>query len=241
MIRSSFAGLVALLSTASLMLGAAPASADGGLDLGSVRVGVHGGTLGLGVNVGLDVSDRVVARGMINMFSLDYEETESGNTFDGDLDLQSIGLVGDWHPLDSGFRVTGGAFLNNNKVSATAVGRDLEIGGRSYAGRIDMLLDFETIAPYLGAGWTSDSIGKPGWSFSIDAGLLYQQAPRISASGTAGGCSFSLSTEGDATVRNCPDSRVLEADIEAEHADLLIELDNFEWYPVLSIGVSYRY
>ena len=237
MIRSSFAGLAALLSTASLMLGTAQAQ----VELGSVRVGVHGGTLGLGASVGLDVSDGVVARGLFNMFSLDYEETESGNTFDGDLDLQSIGLVGDWHPFDSGFRVTGGAYLNNNEVSATAIDQDLEIGGRSYAGRIDMLLDFETLAPYFGAGWTSDSVGKPGWSFSVDAGLLYQQAPRLSASGTVGGCSFSLSTEGEATVRGCPDSSVLAADLEAEHADLSVDLDDFEWYPVLSIGVSYRY
>lgn len=239
MIRSGSAGLAALLSAASLMLGAAQADAGGGL--GSVKVGAHGGTLGLGVSAGLDVSDRFVARGLINTFSLGFEVTESGNTFDADLDLQSVGLVGDWHPLDDGFRVTGGAFLNNNEVSATAFDQDLELGGRSYAGQIDMLLDFETFAPYLGAGWTSDWIGKPGWSFSVDAGLLYQQAPRLSASGTADGCSFSLSTGGDATVRNCPDSSVLEADLETEHADISFELEDFEWYPVLSIGVSYRY
>ena len=240
--RSKVAGLAALLcSITSATLGAAQANAAEGA--GSVQVGVHGSTLGLGVNAGLDVSETFAARALISSWGLDYEEAESGNEYKGDLDLQSIGLVTDWHPFAGGFRMTGGVFLNNNEVSAVARGEDLDIGGNSYGGQFDMLLDFERLSPYFGAGWTSGPIGDPGFSFSVDAGLLFQRSPRLSGSGTIGGCTFSISTGGDATVGGCSTSfaAILKADLESEHADLSNDLEGFKWYPVLSIGVSYRF
>ena len=242
MLRSTFAGPVALLcSIASIAIGATQAHAADEM-LGKVQAGAHVGTLGAGVNVGLDISEKFAARALFSMWGLDYEETESDNEYKGDLDLQTIGLVTDWLPFAGGFRVTGGAFLNNNEVSATASGEDTEFGNNTYDGQIDMLLDFERIAPYFGAGWTSGAIGDPGFSFSVDAGLLYQRAPRLSGSGTADGCSFSISRGGDAAIApGCADAAELKADLEQEHMDLSDDLEDFEWYPVLAIGVSYRF
>ena len=54
-------------------------------------------------------------------------------------------------------------------------------------------------------------------------------------------CSFSVSTDGAATATNCTDQPTLEADLEAEHMDLSGELEDFKWYPVLTLGVSYRF
>ena len=242
MLRFRSAVPAAFLCSAVLAtFGAPKADAMGGLD--SVQVGVHGGTLGVGVNAGFDVTDRVTARAMVNVLSLDYEETESDTEYKGDLDLQTIGLVGDWHPFGGGFRVTGGLFLNNNEVSATAQGEDVEINDNTYeSAELDVLLDFESIAPYFGAGWTSGTSGDTGWSFAVDAGLLYQREPRLSFNGRlSGGCSFSVSTDGDATPTGCEDEPTLGDDLEAEHADLTGDLEDFKWYPVLAIGVSYRF
>lgn len=240
--RSNIAGLAALLcSITSVTLGVAQAHAFEGME--SVQVGAHGGTLGLGVSAGLDVSETFAARALINALGLDYEETESGNEFTGDLNLQSFGLVADWHPGAGRFRLTGGLFVNNNEVSAVATGNDLDIGGNSYDGQLSVLLDFERIAPYFGVGWTSGWIGEPGFSFSVDAGLLYQRSPLLSGSGNVGTCLFSVSSSGNANVRGCSASLAasLNADLESEHASLLDDLEGFTWYPVLSIGVSYRF
>lgn len=242
MLRTRFAVPAAFLcSTALAMFGAPKADAIDGLE--SVQVGVHGGTLGVGVSAGFDLTDQVTARAMVNMLGLDYEETESDTEYEGDLDLQTFGLVGDWHPLGGGFRVTGGLFLNNNEVSATAQGSDVEINDRTYSSaQFETLLDFETFAPYFGAGWTSGTSGDAGWSFGVDAGLLYQREPRLSVDGMLGTeCSFSVSTDGEATVTNCTDQPSLGADLEAEHMDLSGELEDFKWYPVLAVGVSYRF
>ena len=240
--RSKIAGLAALVCfVTSVPLGAAQANPFEGME--SVQVGVHGSTLGVGVNAGLDVSETFSARALINTLGLDYEETESGNEFKGDLNLQSIGLVADWHPGAAGFRLTGGVFVNNNEVSAVASGDDLDIGGNSYDGRLRVLVDFERIAPYFGVGWTSGRMGNPGLSFLFDAGLLYQRSPRLSGSGNVGGCLFSISSDGDANTRGCSASFAasLNADLESEHTDLSDDLESFQWYPVLSIGASYRF
>ena len=243
MIRSNHAGLIALLcATALTTFGAAQAHAAEGLE--SVQVGVHGGTLGVGVNASLEITEKFAARALFSTWGLDYEETESGNEFHGDLDLQTIGLAADWHPFAGGFRVTGGVFLNSNEVSATAMGEDLELGDNTYDdGRFDLLLDFERIAPYLGVGWTSGPIAGSNFSILADAGLLYQRSPRVSASGTADGCPFTLSRDGVATVGECSGSasRTLRPDLESEHMELSDDLEDFRWYPVLSIGVSYRF
>lgn len=242
--RSPAAVLLALLcSITSTTFGAASANGD---EAGPLRLGLHGSTLGLGANVEFDISESFSARAMFSQFGLDYEETESGNEYTGDLDLQSIGLLADWRPLPGGLRVTGGVFLNNNEVSASArttgAGDTLDIGGTDYPdARIDMLLDFQSIAPYFGVGWSS-GYGRTGLGFAVDAGLLYQGSPRISGSGMAGDCSFQVSDSGTATVTgtcNAPDN--LLSNLQMEHSDLTDELEDFTWYPVLSLGISYRF
>ena len=242
--RSPVALLLALLfSIASVTFGAVSANGD---EAGPLRLGLHGSTLGLGANAEFDLSESFSVRAMFSQLGLDYEETESGNEYTGDLDLQSIGLLADWRPLPGGLRVTGGVFLNNNEVGASArtasAGDRLDIGGTDYSNAsIDMLLDFEPIAPYFGVGWSS-GYGRPGLGFAVDAGLLYQQAPRVSGSGTAGDCSFRVSDGGTATVTGtCADPDDLMTDLEMEHSDLADELEDFTWYPVLSLGISYRF
>ena len=242
--RSPVAFLLALLfSITSVTFGAASANGDEG---GPLRLGLHGSTLGLGANAEFDLSENFSVRAMFSQLGLDYDETESGNEYTGDLDLQSIGLLADWRPLPGGLRVTGGVFLNNNEVNATARATstedNLDIGGTDYANAsINMLLDFEPIAPYLGVGWSS-GYGRSGLGFAVDAGLLYQRAPRISGSGIAGDCSFRVSDGGTATVTGtCDDPDGLMSDLEMEHSDLTDEIEDFIWYPVLSLGISYRF
>ena len=236
--RSTVAARGALLGfILSVTLAASPAAAG---EEGGLGIGVHGGTLGLGANVEIGVMENLSIRAMFSQLGLSYQETESGNRYEGDLDLQTIGLVADWRPVAGGLRVTGGVFANNNEVTATAQGLDVDIGGSEYGARLDMLLDFEPIAPYFGVGW-STGYGQSGLGFALDAGVLFQGSPLVSGSGTADGCSFEVSDRGDAVVAmgcSIPD---LEADLESEHAELSGELEDFKWYPVFSLGVSYRF
>ena len=124
----AFAVSAAWLSSASPLSAASLGEQFGN---GAAHVGLHGGTLGLGVNAGYDFSNDLAIRGLVNYFNLDFEKEKAGNEYDGELDLRSVGLVLDWHPFWGAFRLSGGAFLNNNQVSASAesVRAGLDIGG----------------------------------------------------------------------------------------------------------------
>ena len=233
------------ISAASLSF-AAPLTAatlEDTLGNGAAYVGLHGGTLGLGVNAGYDFSNDLAIRGLVNYFTLDFDKEKAGNKYEGELDLRSLGLVLDWHPFWGAFRVTGGGFLNRNRLSASTQGVDLGIGLGTYDADLNFQMDFEKAVPYVGIGWTSGR-GRGGLAFTADIGALFRSSPRVSASGQANGCQFSVSRDGDADV--CPGvaGRVagdLRSDLEREHEELLDDLDKLKVYPVVSLGVSYRF
>lgn len=229
-----------LLSTVAASPGLAQESGAGAGQ--GAQLGVHAGTLGLGLSGGYDLSEILGVRGLINYFDYSYDRTLSGNEYEGDLELRSLGLLADWYPLGGGFRVTGGFFADNNELSARAMADDLDINGEPYGARLDARAGFEALAPYLGIGWSSRREGA-GLSFLFDAGVLFLGSPDLTVSGsiTGGGCTFSVAKDGQATLRGdgCPDG--LQADLEAEHGDLRDDLDDFELYPVVSAGLAYRF
>lgn len=233
----------------SLALSCAAASdanaADAG-NQGATQLGVSASTLGLGLSAGYDFSESLAVRGMVNYFSFSYDTEKSGNEYDGDLDLQSIGALLDWHPMGGGFRVTGGLLLNDNALSVAAESEDLDIGGHPYEGTLSVDVGFDSIAPYLGLGWSGNR-GRSGWSFILDAGVVFQGAPSLTGSGMVSSsgqeCRFDVSENGNASLAGdgCRWLDSLESDLEMEHGDLNDDLDDFKLYPVLSAGVSYRF
>ena len=211
---------------------------------GSAYAGMQGGTLGVGVNAGYDFSKDLGIRGLYNHFNLDFDEEEAGNEYDGKLRLRSLGLLLDWHPFWGTFHVSGGAFLNNTRLSASTEGVALGIGGGEYDAELDFRMKFERFAPYLGIGWTTGRDRK-GLSFSADVGALFRSTRRRSASGRADGCGFTVSVGGDAEV-DCSGvagtvAGELRDDLEREHRELRNDLDKFKVYPAVSLGVSYRF
>lgn len=203
--------------------------------------------MGLGVSAGYDLSESLSARGQFNQFDYGFNETYRGNNYDGDLELQQFGLMLDWHPSDGGFRLTGGAFLNNNALAVgTEDANDLDIGGVTYSGNLDLDLDFEKAAPYLGIGW-SGGRGRQGLSFVLDAGVLFQRAPRLSALGSVNVsgvsvCDFVVSEDGRAMLSGgCALFDTLASDLENEHRELRDELSDYKLYPVALLGISYRF
>lgn len=209
----------------------------------TARAGVQVSTLGLGVFAAWDVSEAFAVRGMVNYFGRDLGHHEAGIEYKVDLQLQSIGLILDWYALRNGFRVSGGAFLNQNEFSAIAKDSGLEIGDNLYDGVFDALVDFNSVAPYLGISWNSGR-GRSGLSVGMEAGVLFQGTPRLSANGavtTGAGteCEFFISEAGNAMV--CSALAELKADLEAEHRELGDELSSYELYPVISLSVLYRF
>lgn len=211
---------------------------------GATHVGLHGGTLGVGVHAGYDFSNDLAIRGLVNYFNLDFDKEKAGNEYDGELDLRSLGLVVDWHPFWGAFRMSGGAFLNENQLSASTEGMDLGIGLREYDADLNFRMEFEKVAPYLGIGWTSGR-GRSGLTFTADIGALFRSSPQVSLSGRTDDCEFTVSKDGNADV-DCQGmlgvmAGELSSDLEQEHGELRDDLDKLKIYPVISLGLSYRF
>ncbi len=238
-LTATLAACAAFLCAASVLSSTARAQD------GSTYAGVHGSTLGAGVSLGYDISPSFSVRTVANYFSYGASETNAGNEYSVDVQLLSLGLLGDWHPFRNGFRITAGALYNGNKATLAASSTDFGLGEGSYRGDLKAEMGFGSAAPYLGIGWASGRMDRGGFSFFADAGAIFQGSPGVSVSGRVenqnSACTFNVSESGRATVLGECDLPDLRADLESEHADLEEDLDTLSIYPVVMLGVTYRF
>jgi hypothetical protein len=200
-------------------------------DTGEIGAGLTGGTLGFGGNVTVGIAPAINARTGFNLFSYDGESTESDVSYDYELSLLSFPVLLDWYPLEgSGFRLTSGILINGNEITATGTSDDTyKIGDTEYpAASVGVLtgkVDFNAVAPYLGIGW-GNAVGKDtGLSFALDLGVAFQGSPDISL-------------EASGPLSSNPD---FQAELENEIADLEDEIDEFKYYPVITLGLTYKF
>jgi hypothetical protein len=83
-------------------------------------------TNGLGIGYAASVKDDWAMRGQFNSFKMafsgDVGDFGANSKLTADVNLQSIQLLADWYPTASGFRLSGGLVVNNNKVTLTGLG-----------------------------------------------------------------------------------------------------------------------
>lgn len=213
------------LAIAAFALSAAPAFASG------LDVGLSAGTLGYGPQVGMTiVPNKFDARLNFGYLSYSYNTTSNNVYYNGHLKLNNVGLLGDWHPFAGSFRVTAGAFYNDNKFDLAgqpSAGGTYTFNGTTYtaaqAGTVNANVSFNSIAPYIGFGWGDGGSG-PGLHFTSDFGVMYQGSP--SATITATGAAA---------------DPALAKDVSAAQAQLQSDLNSFQWYPVVQLGAVYRF
>ncbi len=200
-----------------------------------VGVSASAGTTGLGVHVSVPVRSDLNARFGINVLNYSHDGSTSNVDYDFKLKMQNVDALVDYFPISNGFRVTGGVVYNGNKIEArgrpNAAGT-FTLNGTTYsAATVGMLngnIEFRKLAPYLGIGWGNAVAKDSGWGFSADVGVLFQGAPRTSLSNS--GCT------GTAAV--CAQ---LASDIAAENRALREEVKDFKAFPVVRVGLHYKF
>lgn len=191
------------------------------------------GTLGAGLEFGRQMNNKTTLKLNVNAFNYDYDDTEGGIDYDFELKLMTAGLLVDYHPsTENNFRITGGFFYNGNEVDAT--GRlsntaNTTIGVGSYTsaqiGTLKGMIDFDEFAPYIGIGWGRLVDAKRNGRFTFDLGVVFQGSPDVT-----------LNANGTLAA-----NAAFMADLKAEELDLEKELDDFEYYPVVSIGYIFNF
>lgn len=194
-------------------------------------MGVKAGTLGAGIEGIAFINSNFDARLGINAFEYDYSATKDDVKYDLGLNLLSASLLLDWYPFKGGFRISGGALINENKLDLTAQSQGTYlIGGTSYSsaqtGSLTGDLDFNEIGPYLGIGFGRPFGKKGNWGLSLDIGAVYQGEPNVTLASSGGTLS------GNAAF---------QADIEREKDNLKESIDDYKYYPVVSLALTYKF
>ena len=196
----------------------------------NIWFGVKAGTLGIGGEVSWRPIEWLDVRGGANFYDYDDTVDYGGLNYDGTLALDTFYITGNFRFPLSPLRFTVGAYQNNNEVQlASQDAASYLIGGNPvpYApadiGTLRATASFNSVAPYVGAGFDFDILDRLG--LSLDFGVLLQGEPSVtmSADGLLGS---------DPTFLN---------DLNAEIAELQNEVDDLQAYPVISVGVNFNF
>ncbi len=199
---------------------------------GDFSAGVVASTLGFGAEAGYAFNARLALRVAGHAFSLDQDGEESGIDYEADLDLSNFGAYLDWHPFAGAFRLSAGWFATDNRLEGTGrprAGGGYDIGGVTFTtaevGTLQAQVDLGSSAPFLGLGWLWGR-NDGGLIFSVDLGVLFQGSPDVELRSVGG------------TLSANP---VLLDALAAEASELEDDLDQYELYPVVALGLGYRF
>lgn len=197
-------------------------------------VGLRAGTLGFGAEVHYKANETFGVRVYGSSFLHERETFVINKTKykNARLKLLSGGIIADWHFLKNGFRVSGGAVLNGNRINLS---RDLSklpkvtIEGVTLPGaaigRVASTYKYHKIAGYAGIGYDSPKFGNTSLSFTADVGVLFQGKAKAHVKST-----------GPASV-----SPVFQTKLKRYAHKLVNDYQASHTYPVISIGLRYTF
>jgi hypothetical protein len=190
------------------------------------------GTTGAGADLTIGLTHSINVRLGAQGWSRSETRTEQEIEYDADLSLVSGEVLLDLHPAGRGFRISAGAIVNGNEVTAVSTEDAVYvINGTPYpvglVGRLHGKVEANTFAPYLGIGWGNAVAPGAKWRVAADLGAFYQGKPKVSL-------------RAESPLLELLPARFAE-DLEAERQKIEDDVSDYRWYPVVSLGVSYRF
>ena len=228
---------------------ASPTPASAQLPFSAAGAALRAGSLGGGVEVATPLLPNLNLRLGVTGATFSYDTDYSGNDYELDLNLLTLSALGDYHLLGGGFRVTGGLMLNGNGLDVVGTpGGDagpltFAIGGQVYDATAEVQaftgeIEFNSVAPYAGLGW-GNMVGRDKRiGLLLDVGFVFQGSPTITM-GTIDTLDDTTPIPGDAEGRTA--RQILLDNVKQEEAELADDISSFDMYPVISLGVSYRF
>lgn len=216
--------------TITLAALAAGSAAIAGAAQAQVAVGGHIGTTGATVEAQVKVAPGISVRGGYNYLQYGADDTYDDIAYDGDLDLSTLGAFVDLHPFGNSFFITGGAYFGEKRLDLMATPTsNVEIGNQTFTpaqvGTLNMAADLEDTAPFIGLGWDT-TFENPGLGFRFLAGAMFTGSPQVNLTATGG------------TLSNDPN---FQAQLATEEQNLQDDIDDYEIYPVVQLGLTYSF
>lgn len=223
---------------ANFVLGGAALVAASSNAQAEVALAVRGGTLGIGAELALGLTDELNLRVGYSAFDYSTEIEDTDVTYAGDLELRNPSALLDWHAFGGGFRLSLGAVGASTKLQGTGepnAGNQYVINGNTYSaaqvGRVATQVEASnSVAPYIGIGWGNPVDDAGRWTLLFDIGAVYYGSePDVVVTAT---CGPTLPAQQCTRLQN---------DVNAERDELIDEVDALSWYPVLNLGVAFRF
>ncbi len=214
------------LAGAVAMLAAAPALAQ---DEATVTVGVTGGTLGLGPEIGYRVNPTIGVRANASFLGVSHDFDVDDIDYRGKVKLESYGAMIDVYPFQGSFRLSGGFRIDKNRVNLTATPTaNVTVGDVSYTpaqvGTLSGQVKASEFVPVATIGYAGGL--TRGLKFGVDAGVMFQGKPKaqnLTATGT-------LAT-----------NPAFIAELEKERLKVNRDMEDYRFYPVLQLSVFYAF
>jgi hypothetical protein len=190
------------------------------------------GTLGLGMDFEYIHNSFLGLRANINGFSYQGSGFLEENEYNFLIDLKTAGLLVDYHPWQNAFRLSLGMYNNLTKVDATikpSTG-EMVIGDHVYESRqigdiyTNILLNKTN--PYLGLGFSSTD--TKGVHMTLDVGVLYIGSPKAKMTAKA--------AKGYEGLQD-----ILDKEVEIEEKNINEDIAKYKYYPVVSVGMQYKF
>lgn len=186
-------------------------------------------TLGLGVEIGYYYNPYFGTRAMFNWLSLKRDFNRSGVTYRTEMRLLSAGILADFHPLKSGFKISAGLVYQDNRFAARPrANQPTTIAGILFQPEILRLIKgvatFKNhTAPYIGIGYDSNHGQKKALSWFVDAGVFYHGPVRVKI------------------YTDKPLDPGLKEGIKNHYTKELNSSNFVRWYPVVAIGLRWQF
>lgn len=215
-----------LLLVASVLLFCGAGCADSG----GLAISGKAGTLGFGGELTTAVTSNVNARVGLNTLDFDYDDEFDNVEYDVGLDFTSFSALVDWHVFNDSFRITAGLLSLDHELALDATpSTSQDIGGATYTpaeiGTLSGDVEIDGVAPYIGIGWGDPMDPDKRWGFYIDLGVAFTESPDVS-----------LAASG--TLASDP---TFQANLARERQEIEDDLEPFKFYPVLSLGLYFRF
>lgn len=216
-------------------------------------LGVKAGTVGVGAELSVALSQTINARLSLTSVSADFdEEVVLDETINGvpnntatidatmDVNFGAVALLLDWYVFDGTFHISGGMIKNDSKIDLLGTIRDNNVtfNGTTYNVGDDFedasirgtVSAGESFEPYLGIGWGRKADDDPGLSLSVEIGVVLM-SPSVDLQGPT------VSSDNPNNISQAD----LDADVDAAEQEANDDLSDLEMWPVLSIGLNYAF
>jgi len=216
-------------AAAALLLSAGSALAQSSEP--GVAVGATAGTSGVGLDVQVKLGPIFTLRGSLDRLTWAADESFDGIDYRGDLAFDTVGGFIDMHPLANGFLISGGAYVGDRDIalSATPAG-PVEIGGQTFSpgqvGTLNGAIKLSGVAPFVGLGWDDTFYRSGRWGFRAVAGVAWSDTPEVALTSTGG----SLSSD-----------PAFQARLRDESRNITDEADGYGLFPVIQVGLNYKF